>query len=260
MNILARATEAARPRTDASADPAPATAASSEALAVSARGLGRRFGRRWALAHLELAVEAGEALLVAGPNGSGKTTLLRLLAGLYRPTRGSLSVFGRDLDRDRPAWRRSVALLGHHTGLYDRLSALETARLWAEILGRPGSDTDLLPSLREVGLDRDSDRPVAGFSAGMRKRLALLRIRLKDPRLVLLDEPFAAFDEAGQRLIERWITDYRNAGRTVILASHALARSARLCDRALLLESGQVAWQGPAERVVERTGGEIWAA
>lgn len=215
--------------------------------AVSARGLGRRYGRLWALAHVDLVVQPGQGLLVAGANGSGKTTLLRLLAGLERPTRGELSLFGRRLAADRVAWRREVSLVSHQSFLYDRLSAAETVRLWSRLLGRPASRPAVETVLARVGLADAADRPAGKLSAGMQKRLSLARVALEEPRLVLLDEPFAALDPAGQRWIERWIGELRDAGRTVVLASHALERAGAVCDRALVLRRGQVAWQGAAE-------------
>ena len=115
--------------------------------AIEAQGLGRRFGRYWALAHVELAVPQGEALLLAGPNGSGKTTLLRLIAGLYRPTRGGLRVFGLDPCKDRPSCRRQLSMVSHDSYLYPRLTALETLRIWARLLDRPSANGDLLPLL-----------------------------------------------------------------------------------------------------------------
>ncbi|MCP4663318.1 MAG: ATP-binding cassette domain-containing protein, partial [bacterium] len=139
-----------------------------------------------------------------------------------------------------------------------RLTALETLRIWARLLGRPSADGDLVPLLEEVDLAERRDTPVVGFSAGMRKRLVLLRTRLERPRLVLLDEPFSALDSAGKHLVETWIEGFRTAGITVVLASHALERSARLCDRALLLDRGQIAWQGPAAEVQDRLGELTW--
>lgn len=220
--------------------------------ALAARDVGRRFGRHWALAHFDLTVAPGELLVLAGPNGSGKTTFLRLVAGLYRATRGSLSVFGHDVRDARQTSRRFLTLVSHDAYLYPRLSALETVRVWARLLGRPARDADLMPLLEEVDLTTARDQAVGGFSAGMRKRLTLLRTRLEEPRLVLLDEPFAALDVPGQQLVERWIEGFRRDGVAVVLASHALEQAARLCDRAVVLHHGQTAWQGAAADVVIR--------
>jgi heme exporter protein A len=223
--------------------------------AVEAERLGKRFGRHWALAHVELKVEKGQTLLLAGPNGSGKTTLLRLVAGLHRPTRGSIRVFGHDSVKDRLACRRLLAVVSHHSYLYDRLTALEMVRVWARLLGITSGDADLRELLAEVGLAERSGVPVAGFSAGMRKRLTLLQARLKDPELVLFDEPFSALDMQGQRLVEEWITGFHQAGKTVLIASHDLERAVQISRQAILLEAGQIVWNGPADRLMERMEG-----
>ena len=97
--------------------------------AIEARGLGRRFGRHWALAHVDLTINQGEAVLLAGPNGSGKTTFLRVAAGLYRPTQGSLRILGEDAVKGRAESRRQLSLISHHAYLYDRMTAFETVRV-----------------------------------------------------------------------------------------------------------------------------------
>lgn len=220
--------------------------------AIEAQGLGRRFGRFWALAHVDIDLPAGRSLLLAGPNGSGKTTFLRVVAGLYSPTRGSLKIFGRDARSERYACREKISLISHHSYLYPRLTALETLRVWARLLGRPSRDEDLVPMLEEVHLTDHKDFATGGFSAGMRKRLTLLRTRLERPRMVILDEPFAALDPPGQELVRSWVEGFRREGITVVLASHQLEQSSGLCDDALILEHGQIAWRGAASDVVER--------
>ena len=215
---------------------------------------GRRFGRDWALAHVDLEVAPGETMVLAGANGSGKTTLLRLAAGLYRPSRGSVEIFGLHPQRERLESRRALSMVSHQAYLYDRLTALETLRVWARLLGRPATDADLVELLASVGLDRRPRLQVAGFSAGMRKRLTLLRTRLEEPRLLLLDEPFSALDVEGKRQVEEWIHDARQAGAAVVMASHAVRRVSRLCDRAVLLERGQIVWRGDGKGLAERMG------
>ena len=222
--------------------------------ALRARGLGRRFGRDWALAHVDLDVTPGETLVLAGSNGSGKTTLLRLAAGLCKPSRGEVRIYGLDPQRERLECRRVLSMVSHQAYLYDRLTALETLRIWARLLGRPSADSDLMPLLASVGLDRRPRLQVAGFSAGMRKRLTLLRTRLEQPRLLLLDEPFSALDVEGKRQVETWVRDAREAGAAVIMASHAVHRASRLCDRAVLLERGQIVWRGDGEGLLLRLG------
>jgi len=225
-------------------------------LAIRTHRLGRRFQRSWALAHCDLEVAGGETLLVAGANGSGKTTLLRLTAGLLRPSTGSVEVFGREPRSSRLAVRRRLSLVSHHSFLYERLTAIESLRLWARITGASIEDHALIALLDEVGLAERASSPVNTFSAGMRKRLTLARTRLEEPDLLLLDEPFAALDVSGQRLVERWIRDAAARGVTVVLASHQLEQAATLCTRAIVLRRGQIEWEGPAFEAAARFDSE----
>jgi heme exporter protein A len=216
------------------------------ASAVSCRGLGRRFGSRWVLAHVDLSVGRGESLLLAGANGSGKTTLLRVIAGLSRPTAGEVRIFDQDPHAERLACRRRLAMVSHRSYLYDRLTAIEMLRIWARLCEREIADEELETLLDEVALSSHRDLLIGGFSAGMRKRLTLLRTRLERPEVLLLDEPLAALDVAGKRLIQSWIEREVANGTTVIVASHAIARMSSICERAILLESGQIDWSGRA--------------
>ena len=214
--------------------------------AVRCEGLGRRFGRRWVLAHVDLEIGRGESLLIAGANGSGKTTLLRVLAGLSRPNAGSVLVLGHDPHAERLTCRSRLSMVSHRSYLYDGLTAGEMLRVWAR-LSSARVDGDRIDSLLDrVGLAPSRDRRIGGFSAGMRKRLTLLRAQLEQPDVLLLDEPLAALDAAGQKLVETWISDELERGTTVLVASHAISRMSRLCARGLLLEDGQITWEGAA--------------
>lgn len=227
---------------------------SSTTAAVRTDGLGKRFGAQWALAHCDLVIEPGEAVLLAGANGSGKTTLLRLVAGLYKPTQGELTIFGHDPNHERLTCRRELTLIGHDHYLYSQLTALETVQVWARLSGRQLTTEQLLELLDEVDLRYRSHRRVGGFSAGMKKRLTLLRTRLEQPRLILLDEPFSALDTDGQKLVEEWVAGFIADGKTVLVASHNLPRAARLCQRAVYLKEGQVIWRGHADDMVQQMG------
>ena len=214
------------------------------ATAIHAAGLGRRFGSIWALAHVDLSLDAGRSLLLAGANGSGKTTLLRLLAGLHKATAGDLRIFGLDPRKHSLVVRGAVSLVSHHSFLYDRLSALENLRIAARLLNRDIDDAGLLELLAQVGLKDRAHSRTAGFSAGMRKRMSLSRVVLEQPRMVMLDEPFSALDEQGRSMVEAWIERFRDEGKTVVIASHLVERAAPLCEEAVLLEKGQVRWRG----------------
>ena len=216
---------------------------------VVCTGLGRRFGTKWALAHVDLEIQPASVTLLAGANGSGKTTLLRIIAGLVRPTLGTVAVFGEDPRIATSYCRQRLSLVSHRGFLYPGLTALETLRLWSALLSHGRNEIDLLGLLDSVGLADDADSDTSRFSAGMRKRLTLLRVQLERPELVLLDEPFAALDPAGQTLIESWTRELAGRGTTVIMASHAINRARALCESAILLEQGQIVWSGDAARM-----------
>lgn len=208
--------------------------------AVEARDLCRRFGRRWALARVDLSVQRGERLLIIGANGSGKTTLLRLISTALRPSRGELRILGIDTAGDLTAARRGIALLSHQTGLYEDLSARDNLRVLARLCER---EVDAAALLARVGLD-DRPGPVRAYSAGMRKRLQFAALLLQEPELALLDEPYSALDPQGMADISALI---RALPGTVIVVSHQVRRAAEVCDRAVLLDGGLTRWEGPAE-------------
>jgi ABC-2 type transport system ATP-binding protein len=201
---------------------------------------------------VDLSVHQEDTLLLAGANGSGKTTLLRIMAGLSSPTRGALQIFGIDPSQERLKSRRFISFISHSNYLYDRLTAMETLQLWSRLAGSPTSKETLLQMLEEVHLSKSGNRLVGGFSAGMRKRLTLLRIQLEQPRIVLLDEPFSALDVDGKELISQWIRNLQSQSTTVIMASHAMDRAHQLCTRGVMLDEGQIAFQGPPEEVADR--------
>ncbi|HUH12820.1 MAG TPA: heme ABC exporter ATP-binding protein CcmA [Longimicrobiales bacterium] len=219
------------------------------APALELDALARRYGRRWALRGVSARVEPGEVVGLIGRNGSGKTTLLRIVATLVRPTRGDARVWGHDLRREREEVRTLVALLGHTTGLYEDLTAEENLRFAARMRGLDLPPPALRSMLARVGLAHEHDRRVRTFSAGMRRRLALGRLFLSPPRLLLLDEPYAAFDPEGVAMLERFVHELAEAGGAALIATHDVPRATRLVDRFIRLEAGRVVAPeaGPAE-------------
>jgi heme exporter protein A len=214
--------------------------------AVETSGLGRRFGRRWALAEVTLRVPRGVRVMLTGRNGSGKSTLLRVLATALRPDRGSARVLGQDVRAQREAVRRQVSLLDHYSGLYEALSALENLRVAARFLGLDDGTEALRARLDEFGLFARAEDPVSTFSAGMRKRLALARTVMQPAAVVMLDEPYGELDVDGFALVDSLLQRLRAEGRTVLMSTHLLERGRELCDEALALEQGRLVWAGQA--------------
>jgi heme exporter protein A len=218
---------------------------------LRARGLSKCFGPRQALAPLDLALETGEALAVLGPNGAGKSTLLRLLAGLARPSAGSLEMDGAGADRT--ARRRAIGLVGHATFLYPTLTARENLVLTARLFGVPAAAERAARMLREEQLEALAERRVGALSRGQAQRVAIARALIHDPALLLLDEPWTGLDpRAAVRLSER-LAGLHAAGRSLVIVSHDLARVAGLATRALVLVRGRAAWLG-VEALASETG------
>ena len=169
---------------------------------VQLRGAVTLLGRFPALAGIDLDVAAGEIVLLRGPNGAGKTTLLRLCAGLLPIARGEARVLGHDLTdrRQARAVRRRVGLLGHATGLYDELTAVDNVRFWGRAVGALPADVDA--AIDACGLTgRVGDLAVARLSAGQRRRTSLACLLARRPELWLLDEPHAGLDHDGRDLV-----------------------------------------------------------
>ncbi len=206
--------------------------------------LSRRYGKRWALIHISTKLEAGEACMLVGPNGSGKSTLIKCLGTALRPHRGRVLLEGQDLWANRGQLRSSIAYLGHQAHVYDDLSGPENLAVWASL---GGYQPDIPALLTRVGLDPDRDDPVRTFSAGMRRRIALARMLLKKPRLVLLDEPFTALDPPGRELMLSVVEDLKQTGASVLMATHLPPVAARVCEHAVALESGRVLYDGPSD-------------
>jgi len=177
---------------------------------IRARELEKRFGSRRVLRDVSFAVQRGETLVVTGPNGSGKTTLLRLVVGLLAPTRGTLEV---DADRGR------TGFLSHEPLVYRELTALENLALFGRLYRVPDRRERIGMLLERFGLWEVRNERVAAYSRGMSQRLALCRTFLHSPDLVVLDEPFAALDEAGADLLDRELADLAGT-RTLLVATH----------------------------------------
>ncbi|MBI5504613.1 MAG: heme ABC exporter ATP-binding protein CcmA [Deltaproteobacteria bacterium] len=212
----------------------------SDDCAVSAERLERRFGAVPVLRGLDLEVARGQGVALFGPNGAGKSTLLRTLAGLLRANQGSVRVFGNELPAGADL-RRRIGYLGHESFLYRDLTARENLAYYARLFS---IDADRLPlaALEEVGLARFAERRVATFSRGMLQRLALARVFLHNPDLLLLDEPLTGLDPQGGELLARMLIERRKRGVTILMATHDLERALACSTRALVLARGRVAW------------------
>ena len=192
---------------------------------IRARGLGRRFGAKRVLRDLDLEVPTGGFLLVTGANGSGKSTLLALIAGLLAPTEGEVDV---ELPRER------IGYLAHEPLVYRELTALENLDLYGRLYHVPERRETIGALLERFGLWEARHQRVGSYSRGMQQRLALCRVLLHGPELLLLDEPYSGLDASAQTLVDDVLAE--SAGtRTLVVASHDPEHVGPLATQALAL-------------------------
>jgi ABC-2 type transport system ATP-binding protein len=211
--------------------------------AVDAVGVTKTFGRLRAVDDLSLRVAAGEVYGVLGPNGAGKTTFLRMLFGLIRPDSGALRVFGRSWDQDGIGVLDGVAGFIESPKFYSYLTARQNLEGLALLDG--GSRRGLLDDVLEVvDLADRADDKVGGYSYGMRQRLGVAASLLREPSLLVLDEPANGLDPAGIRDMRALVRRLAERGLTVLLSSHHMDEVEEICDNVTIMSRGSVAFHG----------------
>jgi heme exporter protein A len=202
-------------------------------------------GRR-IVEEISLAVESGTIVGLIGPNGSGKSTLLRLLAGLTRPTSGTILIGGWELPNEAAAVRAQIGLVSHKSLLYENLTARENLRFFARLYNLKSADERIDTLLRQVGLFKRGDSLVRTFSRGMQQRLSIARALLHEPDVLLFDEPYTGLDVDASQRLDDLLLQARADGHTILMTTHELDRAARIASRVLILNRGAVGYDAPA--------------
>lgn len=211
------------------------------AIGITVTGVIKQFGRFAALRGVSADFESGRFHAILGDNGAGKTTLLRALAGLVHPTRGEISIFGKN---PRQACR-DIGYMAHPSLLYDEMSGMENLRYFAGLYSI-ADDGRCEEVIRAVGLDPELRRPVGQYSQGMRQRMSLARAILHDPRVLLLDEPFSNVDVHSAREMVGLLKGMRDGGKTIFVVTHQAALLEGVADEFVWMEAGLI---------VDRTAG-----
>ncbi|HRQ63628.1 MAG TPA: ATP-binding cassette domain-containing protein [Xanthomonadaceae bacterium] len=228
-------------------------------VVIEARGLGRRFGARWAVHDIGLTLARGELLGVVGPDGAGKSSLLQMLAGILDPSAGECRVFGLDSSRQSKAIAVRLGYMTQSFTLYDRLSVEENLRLAARLRGieaRPYAERrERL--LAMAGLVPFADRPAGKLSGGMRKKLSLCTCLLHDPELLILDEPGLGVDPLSRRQLWEMLLGFRGHGTATVVATSYMDEAER-CDRVLMLREGSLVASGTPAALRARADGRVF--
>jgi heme exporter protein A len=222
--------------------------------ALDIEGVFKYYGDFAAVRNIGFRVTPGSTVALLGRNGAGKTTLLRIVAGLIRPSQGTVRVFGEDVRQETA--RRRIGVLGHGISLYDELSATENLVLFARLYGLDEPQKKAHAWLERTGLERVRDGLVREFSRGMRQRLAVARAFIHDPQVLLFDEPFTALDDRAIAVLQSLLGDAHQQGRTIVMSTHQLKEALVLATHVALLRKGQIAYAG--ERLQEMIDDAGW--
>jgi ABC-2 type transport system ATP-binding protein len=223
-----------------------------DAPPIEIRGLVKRYGEIAAVDDVDLTVNPGDVFGYLGPNGAGKTTSLRMMLGLIRPTAGSVRLFGRDPQVSVRALEGVAGFVEAPT-FYPYLSGRRNLELYAALDGGDASRR-IDEVLETVQLSDRSKDKVKGYSHGMKQRLGIASALLRNPRLLLLDEPATGLDPAGMRDMRELIRGLGSRGITVLLSSHLMPEVEELCNRVAIIRRGRVAYEGSLSELRSRAG------
>ena len=216
---------------------------------IRTQQLTKAYGSRLAVDKLDLTIEPGEVFGLLGPNGAGKTTTILMLLGLTEPTSGTALVAGFDPLRQPLEVKRRVGYMPDQVGFYDNLTGVANLRYTAKLCGFTNRQADekIEAALARVRLTEAGQRPVLGYSRGMRQRLAIAEILMKGASIAILDEPTGGLDPQSTREFLELIRSLKKDGMTILLSSHMLELVQSVCDRVALFSQGKIGLMGRVE-------------
>ncbi|MGE0005168.1 MAG: ABC transporter ATP-binding protein [Parvibaculaceae bacterium] len=224
---------------------------------IEATGLTKRYGRTVAVDGIDLSVNRGEVVGLLGPNGAGKTTTILMLLGLTEPSAGTVSILGRNPLREPLALKREVGYLPDQVGFYDAMTGVENLRYTARLnmMSRQETDDRIDAALAKVRLAGVADKRVATYSRGMRQRLGIAELLMRDCRVAILDEPTSGLDPQSTQELLDVIQLLSRDGMTILLSSHMLNVVQSVCHRIALFGNGRIGFFGTIEDLASRIGG-----
>lgn len=222
---------------------------------IETEGLTKKYGQQVVVNHLTLQIYEGEVFGFLGPNGAGKTTTLLMFLGLTEPTSGKATVIGFDPTREPFHVKEKVGFLPENVGFYDDMDARQNLHYIARLNRIPDeiSAKRIEALLKEVGLYEEAEKKVGTYSKGMRQRLGIAEVLVKEPRLIFLDEPTIGLDPDGtNRMLDLIHSLSREKNMTIFLSSHLLDQVQRICDRVGIMIKGDLVAIGPIEELAKK--------
>ena len=220
--------------------------------------ISKRFRDTWALRDLSLDVQGGEIFGLLGPNGAGKTTTIKLLTGLLSPTEGRVLITGKDITKNGDDCKRKIALIPDAPYLYKKLTGWEFMMFISRIynIKRAHLEREIDRQLNIFGIASVSFDLIQSYSHGMRQRLLFASVMLRDPEIIILDEPLVGLDPEAARMVKDMLVQLSKKNKTIFLSTHTLSDAQELCDRIAILNKGKKLAEGSFENL-KTTGSPV---
>ena len=224
---------------------------------IKIQRLRKNFGSSIALVGVDLEIRKGESLTLFGPNGAGKTTLIKIIAGLLKPTSGTVEFEGKPLQRS-PRARKRIGLLSHQSFLYTNLTGRENLSFFSSLYPIDDAGSRIEEVISEFALEDHIDDLVASYSRGTQQRLSLARALLHKPDIILFDEPYSGLDQHAARMLKFLLIKVKGEGRTIVMTTHNISRGLEISDNVAVLSRGKLVMKSDLEAIAPAQFEEVY--
>lgn len=223
---------------------------------IKISNLTKQFGSKLAVNNLNLEIKKGELFGFLGPNAAGKTTTIKLLTGLLKPTQGSVSIHGYDINKDYIKARSILSYIPDEPYLYERLTGREFLRFTSEIylLDESESKKKREELLELFDMARDADKLIEEYSHGMRQKIVICAALIHSPEVIIVDEPMVGLDPRSSRIIKDIFKERVNSGAIIFMSTHTLSVAEEICDRVGIIDKGNLVALGTIDELKKLSG------